>query len=169
MPTAKVRRKDPERFNREARERYKKNRDKIRRGRRLGYESTEEYKLAAFSRCLKTRYGMTIQEYEKKLVEQRGVCAICKRLCNSGRRLAVDHEHATKKNRGLLCAKCNLMLGGSDESATTLLLAVQYLEFWEKEHSKSLSPTGLVERGGVNGVLLSGVVGQNGSDDVEVR
>jgi hypothetical protein len=60
---------------------------------------------------LKERYGLSIAEYDKLHAQQGGVCLICKKPCSSGKRLAVDHDHATKKVRGLLCRRCNRGLG----------------------------------------------------------
>jgi DNA-directed RNA polymerase subunit RPC12/RpoP len=38
---------------------------------------------------------------------QSGVCAICHGVNPSGRRLAIDHDHDTKRVRALLCGHCN--------------------------------------------------------------
>lgn len=40
----------------------------------------------------------------------------------------IDHDHATGKARGLLCTKCNLLLGLALESPVTLRSAASYLE-----------------------------------------
>jgi len=56
------------------------------------------------------------------LEEQSGVCYICKRICSSGRRLAVDHCHKTGVVRGLLCAVCNRSLGWFERRRETILL-----------------------------------------------
>ncbi len=82
---------------------------------------------------IKSKFGMTPGDYEKKLIEQRGVCAICKQKeFVSNRHLAVDHSHVTQKNRGLLCTKCNSVLGWVNEDITTLHSMIQYLELWSK-------------------------------------
>jgi len=60
---------------------------------------------------LKWRYGMAPHAYDRMLASQGGACAICGRL-ESGKRLAVDHDHVTGKVRGLLCNNCNICLGG---------------------------------------------------------
>ncbi len=43
--------------------------------------------------------------------EQNGVCKICKNDRNPSKNLAVDHDHISKKIRGLLCLQCNTKLG----------------------------------------------------------
>jgi len=72
-------------------------------------------------------YGITIEQYDKMLSEQKGVCAICSGTCPSGRRLAVDHDHSTGVVRGLLCARCNAALGGPRERPELFQRALAYL------------------------------------------
>lgn len=71
--------------------------------------------------------GMTRSEYLALLEKQGGVCAICKRSCKSGRRLAIDHCHKTSKVRGLLCAPCNTALGLMQEDIQIFSVAARYL------------------------------------------
>jgi hypothetical protein len=76
---------------------------------------------------LRIKFGVTLEEYERLLVLQDGVCAICKRPCSSGRRLAVDHCHKTGMIRGLLCKACNTAIGFLDDSTHLLDRAMSYL------------------------------------------
>lgn len=76
---------------------------------------------------LKKTYGIALEEWDAMLASQGGVCAICLRVCRSGRRLAVDHDHTTKKVRGLLCRDCNQSLGKLHDSAELLERAAVYL------------------------------------------
>jgi hypothetical protein len=55
---------------------------------------------------LKRRYGLTIADYERMIVEQGGKCALCKRPPKT-QKLNVDHNHKTGKVRKLLCSLCN--------------------------------------------------------------
>ena len=77
---------------------------------------------------LRSLYGITLADYERLLEAQNGVCAICKAPPESGRALAVDHVHDTKKVRGLLCVPCNVGLGAFKENPELFRLAVEYLE-----------------------------------------
>lgn len=80
---------------------------------------------------LRTLYGLSTEEYNGKLEQQGGVCAICGNPPKNERRcLAVDHCHDTDKIRDLLCNPCNSMLGHCRESIATLKSAIAYLEKW---------------------------------------
>lgn len=85
---------------------------------------------------LKKSFGITLDDYNKMLANQDGVCAICGNPettpTNSShhkrvRDLAVDHSHTTGKIRGLLCRGCNQGLGNFRENADLLLRAALYL------------------------------------------
>jgi hypothetical protein len=87
-------------------------------------------------RHLKQYYGMSQEEYNRRYIEQKGVCAICKKECEYRRRgggghrwLAVDHDHKTGKIRGLLCQKCNMILGLAFDNSDILRQAATYLEY----------------------------------------
>ena len=60
---------------------------------------------------LKRKFNLTMDQYEVLFSAQGGVCAICSRPPDVKRRLAVDHNHMTAVNRGLLCSACNLAVG----------------------------------------------------------
>lgn len=53
------------------------------------------------------------------------MCAIC--AITTSDVLHVDHCHTTGKIRGLLCHQCNVLLGASKDSITTLQNAIKYL------------------------------------------
>lgn len=76
---------------------------------------------------LKQMYGLSIVDWDMKLEKQQGVCAICKGICCSGRRLSVDHNHITGKIRDLLCGNCNQGLGKFLDNPELLLKAAGYL------------------------------------------
>jgi hypothetical protein len=74
----------------------------------------------------KTIYGLSAEHHRRLVEQQNGVCAICKRP--SRRALCVDHCHATRVVRGLLCDKCNTALGLFGDDAGRVLAAVAYLD-----------------------------------------
>ena len=80
-------------------------------------------------------FSITVDEYDKMLFEQNGVCAICGKKETSKskfgiKRLAVDHNHNTNTNRQLLCSNCNCGIGLFDvdnQGISLLLSAVEYI------------------------------------------
>jgi Recombination endonuclease VII len=82
----------------------------------------------ARDRDLRKNFGITLEQYNDLLTAQDGRCAICHRHGDwTGRRLAVDHNHATGKVRGLLCGSCNRGIGFLDEDIKVLEGAIAYL------------------------------------------
>lgn len=74
------------------------------------------------------QYGLTPDDLDRLLARQGNRCAICgEEHRGRGKRLHVDHDHATGKVRGLLCGPCNVALGGFNDDPTRLRAAVRYL------------------------------------------
>jgi hypothetical protein len=93
------------------------------------HKGNEEYKKQRKNRALKTRIGITIDEFEAKLKSQNNSCAICfVFLPPEGHKTHTDHCHTTGKIRDLLCTNCNRGLGHFQDSIEILTKAVQYLE-----------------------------------------
>ena len=82
-------------------------------------------------RHLQKRYGLSLAQYEMKLAEQGGVCAVCGAAPEKAR-LAVDHDHATGGVRDLLCFHCNTALGHARDSLGVILAMASYLRRWGK-------------------------------------
>ncbi len=63
--------------------------------------------------ALKHSFGITVEQFDDLLAAQGGRCAMCGSETSTGRykTLAVDHDHATGRVRGLLCFRCNTGLG----------------------------------------------------------
>jgi len=81
---------------------------------------------------LKKNYGVTLDWYNAKHVEQGGVCAICQQEETAvihGRliSLAVDHNHVTGAVRALLCSACNTAIGLFNDDEKLLAKAQTYL------------------------------------------
>ena len=82
---------------------------------------------------LKRLYGLTPEAYTALLEAQDFSCKICRatraREGGSGYwSFSVDHCHKTGRVRGLLCRKCNTLLGAVNDNPTILLKAIQYLK-----------------------------------------
>jgi len=76
---------------------------------------------------LRRLYGITPDQYEAMMLAQNGVCATCGDVCVSGKRLAVDHCHRSGKVRGLLCRRCNSILGLADDDLDLLGRLADYV------------------------------------------
>lgn len=91
--------------------------------RRKSYPSTKKWKQYA----LKHYYGITVEGVNEMLERQKSKCAICL-VGLSKDNLRVDHDHKTKKVRGILCNNCNLGIGNLKENKQYLISAIEYLK-----------------------------------------
>lgn len=73
------------------------------------------------------RYGLAPEQHAALLAAQGGLCAVCKGA-GGQRGLAVDHDHATGRVRGLLCGACNSAIGLLKERPDNFERAVAYLK-----------------------------------------
>jgi len=73
---------------------------------------------------LQKAYGITLEDYENMKHKQDHKCLIC---FTEPKILYVDHCHTNKHVRGLLCPKCNLLLGHAKDSVDILQQAINYL------------------------------------------
>ena len=87
-------------------------------------------KMTSTAKHIKQKYRMSMTEFATLLERQDGVCGICRRSSTEVglHRLAVDHDHVTKRVRGLLCITCNLGLERFRDSQTLLVSAIRYLD-----------------------------------------
>lgn len=74
------------------------------------------------------KYGITFEDYKNKIDLQNNKCDICKEDLDNGKHTCVDHCHITGKVRGILCRKCNTILGHAKDNTQTLKNAVKYLK-----------------------------------------
>ena len=84
------------------------------------------------------QYGIqfTWEQYQKLLVKQKFRCAVCRRHpeeFSRGRPLDLDHDHITKRVRGLLCESCNKGIGQLGDTIDRVGAAYQYLKRAAKE------------------------------------
>jgi hypothetical protein len=78
---------------------------------------------------LRSKYGIGKPEVAAMFIEQAKSCAICLKEVSEDRQLCVDHCHVTSEVRGLLCTRCNNMIGYFETtSATTWQRAMDYLK-----------------------------------------
>lgn len=72
-------------------------------------------------------FGITHNDYDELLRGQGGGCAICGIVAGARRKLAVDHDAATGKVRGLLCENCNRAIGQLGHDPERIVRAAEYL------------------------------------------
>ncbi len=78
---------------------------------------------------LKATYGISIEQYDEMLLRQHGCCGICGlHQDQQPRRMAVDHNHATKQIRMLLCVKCNFAIGHMNDDHRLAARLYAYLK-----------------------------------------
>lgn len=94
---------------------HEKNRDKV--------------KTLARARTLQQKYGITPADYDLMLDFQGRRCACCRSERAGGPHgvFAVDHDHETNVVRGLLCFRCNTMIGRAEENPDILTMGAAYL------------------------------------------
>lgn len=73
------------------------------------------------------KYGISEADYQRRHEVQGGKCLLCRRPPPKGKRLVVDHDHATGKVRGLLCKRCNTGLGFFHDSPSLAIRMALYL------------------------------------------
>lgn len=95
----------------------------------------EKYKVIDRAKNLKREYGISLDDYNRILLRQNGVCAnsACSaKRSKNGHRLCVDHDHETGEVRGLLCFSCNVSLGHMRDDIGRLAGLISYLENWRR-------------------------------------
>lgn len=78
-----------------------------------GDPSYEEKRKIRKRRHELSRYGLTLEDYDRMLEEQEGLCLLCGLPPNTESKrplLDVDHCHVTGKVRGLVHPRCNVAL-----------------------------------------------------------
>lgn len=101
---------------------------------RKAYAHPDGRRRRAVRECrFKAKYGITIAEYDRLWFLQGGLCAICQQPETAKqryglKRLCVDHEHVSGRVRGLLCQRCNQMIGHGGDNIDLLKAAIVYLD-----------------------------------------
>jgi hypothetical protein len=95
---------DPEK----SRERYFKNRDRVKeRSREYRIKNPQKIKADRINRA----FNISLEEYHNRLALQHNRCWICGRTAEESHApLGLDHDHATGILRAFLCCECNLDL-----------------------------------------------------------
>lgn len=109
---------------------------------KLGVKSVSPEKKREYG--IKSRYGITLEEYADLLSSQGGGCAICGKRPKS-RNLPIDHCHFSGRVRGILCDKCNVTLGFMGDSKEEIYKnaekLIAYLARSENENTNPIQRT----------------------------
>lgn len=85
---------------------------------------------------LQRNFGITLDQFNKMLKLQENKCKICFKKFSDSLFTNVDHNHDTKKVRGILCRKCNLGIGHFKDNTDSLKSSLSYLEASKIENPK---------------------------------
>jgi hypothetical protein len=100
-----------------------------RRVRPIGGRTGPDRKRAVRNFQLKRKFGITIDQFDEMSAAQDHKCAIClfPALRMPHKVLHVDHCHTTGVVRGLLCNRCNTMLGHMGDNVAGAMKVLQYV------------------------------------------
>lgn len=96
---------------------------------------------------LQRKFGISTERYEEIKKSQDGKCAVCK--CEESfinkrsgvlQELSVDHCHNMMSVRGLLCVRCNRMLGYARDNLDILQSAMEYLKLHASQVGRDPPP-----------------------------
>ncbi len=105
-----------------------------------GHRIRSDCKICRYEIRINSKYNLTIHEFNDLWDKQNGRCSGCnskfvipwereKHSNHFGRDYCcVDHDHMTNEVRGLLCGKCNIILGKCDDDPGILQSLIAYLE-----------------------------------------
>lgn len=108
--------------------RNKQKHQKLTSKRRNG-ENRTRFQAQSRNSRFKSKYGINEEQRNQLLENQQSKCAICGDHENETpkKTLAIDHCHTTGAVRGLLCIRCNNLLGFARDDISILETAIQYL------------------------------------------
>ena len=107
------------------RKRYERDKDKINaKSKEWQLKNPERIRQTKQRYKLKSKYGITEEEYRELIQKQKGLCANdnCSNFLTD-----IDHCHKTGLIRGLLCKSCNLTLGLIKDDVSLLQGLINYL------------------------------------------
>ncbi len=110
---------------------YHRNRDKIRAQQKVYAAKTKRERTQYNHEWhLKTKYGLSQEQWDKLFALQGNKCAICgKKKFGEGKRGPhTDHCGNGGHIRGILCRSCNTALGHFGHSVRRLRSAIKYME-----------------------------------------
>lgn len=101
-----------------------KNKDRVR-------EYKIKNKMKMYFTDSKRKYGITEERFNRMLSQQKNKCCGCGMMFKFGDKNTtpnIDHCHKTGKIRGLLCRRCNSVLGYFKDNPKPLIKLARYLK-----------------------------------------
>ncbi len=104
------------------------------------HESLIIYQHSQNINSIKFRYGITEETLQNMLLKQQGCCDICKADFGTllipgkpnSRQYHIDHNHKTRKVRGLVCGTCNNIIECVENRNITMNNTTHILQYLEK-------------------------------------
>jgi Recombination endonuclease VII len=134
---AKWRKNNPEKLKANRKRDYQKNKKKriavsrkwkqknLERVKRVASLNRQRNRKKLSARNRLWRHSLSQIRHDNLLKKQQNCCAVCRK--KFWETPDIDHDHKTKKVRGLLCTNCNLGLGHFKDSVKILQMAIRYL------------------------------------------
>jgi len=108
---------------------YQSNKIKLALKRKQYYKT---HKQEAKNNYLLLKYNISLKQYNDMFNKQQGCCIVCGRhQSECVHTLVVDHCHLTGKIRGLLCNRCNLVIGFIKDNSKLAIAIANYLKCFE--------------------------------------
>jgi hypothetical protein len=132
---------DPKKAKENKKRYYQANKATFKKKAQQNYQDNREERLAyakANGRpsMLRSKYGLSVDDWNEIFEGQDKKCAICASDTPAGKRgWFVDHCHDTGLVRGILCTRCNSLIGAAKDSAATLQALMGYLKRDRKRHA----------------------------------
>jgi hypothetical protein len=130
----RYRAKHREELNRRQRDWAANNRMQARKSAADWYMRNKDKARATRRRSKLRQFGLTVEQFAALLAKQGGMCAICRgpQQVRKGEitQFALDHNHMSGRPRGLLCGRCNRVLGSVNEDEALLQAMISYLRRW---------------------------------------
>ena len=133
---SEYKKKHRKKLNKQARTRYQKNRNKELKRIRKWHAANKGYRMKKpaswrTEQEMRYRYKIDIFTYKTALRIQKYTCAVCPRKFTKkyGKYPPnIDHCHKTGIVRGILCRRCNLVLGQINDSIQHAQNLIKYLK-----------------------------------------
>ena len=110
---------------------------KVREWRQQNADAVKQYRAnnrhKHYRQELVRKYGVEPQWFDDQLQRQENSCMCCKRQFQWGHKQTtphVDHCHDSQEVRGILCNRCNTVLGLCEDNTELLTTLARYLRKW---------------------------------------